>query len=1026
MGNAHPSSPHHLRRDDSKLNSDISSSKTRTTEQSTELHALIRRGRWDDVLPPRLYPDNIRSDDEDEDEIYDDDEHDDIDPNGRIRRPLHSYHNTKSRLRDARTWLVHRQSKTRALPLHLALQQQSHVPLPVIEYIVQLFPDAVRLCDPSDSMLALHWAAWSRQDEAVINYLADQYREAATARDRYGRLPMHIAAEYGVCGSEVINVLLHANPYSLTERDVSGRTPLDIVLQSDYQKRMDGCVHELASADVLIPLLKQKQLLQHTNEALPIVEATDGEVGSRSLRQDGYSNSSKRLVQQMSAEGIKWSLSTSSVQHKLRMAQRESVYLHELIQKQKWDAAMERIRSRPEDTAVWHSYNIANVASSNNNAGDLQALDLMVLPLHRACRQFPPNVELIKALLAEYPDAVGCRDSKGTLPLTAACYVASSAIQASSLSGDNTGQGASFQLIQHLINTFPGAVCIRDQFGRLPVHIFTCPPHQVPGNNSIGVSIVKMLIQKDPQSLYEEDNKRQRPVDFLGGVENNSTIDSRNLVAERSKEKSSIGGLSTHSSRSNRRMRRNSSSSCSSHLSIRSSNRLEAIIQQADHQPKRQSSRSAFEQVNSSGAQSKSLHEVRRPSLNDHSTSSTSATTGTNSSSQSTSQLVSLQEGSIVDQMDPISEVVELSSSDRSIKVRVHALRADSLCSDDDDTTEEHSEVENESTTKCQSTDPTELMLLIEKENWAEATLRSEEVFDEAGSWHIRYDFHGECWLKQLPVHAAVMRSAPFAIIISLLQSYPIGAGMQDHMGRLPLHWACDLGSEMEVIDALVSFYPEAITERDFKEMTPLDCAQSGVHDAIVAYLRIRTDTRISADTHFTREIQPPQERHAKVVEDVERPCDLLRFIELENWIKVMDRLELYPDEAGQAIPSKSSMMPLHRASQLRPPVEVIKALIQAAPQAVKIVGGEEAMLPIHFACAYGASSDTISALLQAFPDSTTVKAGKFQETPAQIAERYFRSDEAITFFEREGVLKILQQDSPKSVIQVSMDESYH
>ena len=144
MGNAHPSSPHHLRRDDSKLNSDISSSKTRTTEQSTELHALIRRGRWDDVLPPRLYPDNIRSDDEDEDEIYDDDEHDDIDPNGRIRRPLHSYHNTKSRLRDARTWLVHRQSKTRALPLHLALQQQSHVPLPVIEYIVTRFSNGFR------------------------------------------------------------------------------------------------------------------------------------------------------------------------------------------------------------------------------------------------------------------------------------------------------------------------------------------------------------------------------------------------------------------------------------------------------------------------------------------------------------------------------------------------------------------------------------------------------------------------------------------------------------------------------------------------------------------------------------------------------------------------------------------------------------------------------------------------------------------------------------------------------------------
>lgn len=79
-----------------------------------------------------------------------------------------------------------------------------------------------------DCMLPLHWACWGRARRDVIKTLLDARKDSANKIDAYGRLPIHVAAEYGVSSDLVITTLRKHHPGCINVKDGRGRTPTDV------------------------------------------------------------------------------------------------------------------------------------------------------------------------------------------------------------------------------------------------------------------------------------------------------------------------------------------------------------------------------------------------------------------------------------------------------------------------------------------------------------------------------------------------------------------------------------------------------------------------------------------------------------------------------------------------------------------------------------------------------------------------------------------------------------------------------
>lgn len=113
-------------------------------------------------------------------------------------------------------------------------------------------------------------------------------------------------------------------------------------------------------------------------------------------------------------------------------------------------------------------------------------------------------------------------------------------------------------------------------------------------------------------------------------------------------------------------------------------------------------------------------------------------------------------------------------------------------------------------------------------------------------------------------------------------------------------------------------------------------------------------------------------------------------FIEFERWSQLLQLVQgrpnlaefAYPDEnssvfapnsmLGRFRPESVGNLLLHEACHFNPPVDVIKTLIEAHPEAIT-TPGHGGLLPLHIACCSGASSEVVAALLAENP--TTIKS---------------------------------------------------
>ncbi len=123
--------------------------------------------------------------------------------------------------------------------------------------------------------------------------------------------------------------------------------------------------------------------------------------------------------------------------------------------------------------------------------------------------------------------------------------------------------------------------------------------------------------------------------------------------------------------------------------------------------------------------------------------------------------------------------------------------------------------------------DPTILYALVQKKIWKEAVERAKSRPDEAGIWVSRREKDGRLRWRLLPLHAAVVFKASEEVIESLLTAYPDGAKLKDDQGMLPLHLAFRNGASEAVVNLLLVAHPQSVDIPDRKGRVPLTLAEA-------------------------------------------------------------------------------------------------------------------------------------------------------------------------------------------------------
>ena len=108
------------------------------------------------------------------------------------------------------------------LPLHRAAANNASVE--VIRKLLDAYPDGAHVKN-NDGDLPLHWAAENNASVEVISKLLDAYRDGAQVKNNDGDLPLHLAAYYNA-PVELISKLLDAYPDGAQVKNNDGDLPL--------------------------------------------------------------------------------------------------------------------------------------------------------------------------------------------------------------------------------------------------------------------------------------------------------------------------------------------------------------------------------------------------------------------------------------------------------------------------------------------------------------------------------------------------------------------------------------------------------------------------------------------------------------------------------------------------------------------------------------------------------------------------------------------------------------------------------
>lgn len=121
----------------------------------------------------------------------------------------------------------------------------------------------------------------------------------------------------------------------------------------------------------------------------------------------------------------------------------------------------------------------------------------------------------------------------------------------------------------------------------------------------------------------------------------------------------------------------------------------------------------------------------------------------------------------------------------------------------------------------------------------------------------------------------------------------------------------------------------------------------------------------------------------------IKRSPVLYQLIIGNSWEEVIERCKTHPVESKQWLIRESEAswcrLPLHEACVRGANIDVIRALLEANPEAAK-APDHSARLPLHHACFYGCSTDVVKKLICAYTEGVS-KKDIYNKLPVTIAE---------------------------------------
>jgi hypothetical protein len=133
---------------------------------------------------------------------------------------------------------THKPCVWKRLPIHLACAQ-NHVPVELIDQLLQAYPEGANAADPLDGSTPLHLVCrlGVMANVDIIRTILTYCPEACQKANRKGQLPIHQAI-LSNAPHPVVECLVEHSPETITVADKEGMTPLDVA-KVMYGERSD-------------------------------------------------------------------------------------------------------------------------------------------------------------------------------------------------------------------------------------------------------------------------------------------------------------------------------------------------------------------------------------------------------------------------------------------------------------------------------------------------------------------------------------------------------------------------------------------------------------------------------------------------------------------------------------------------------------------------------------------------------------------------------------------------------------------
>ena len=176
---------------------------------------------------------------------------------------------------------------------------------------------------------------------------------------------------------------------------------------------------------------------------------------------------------------------------------------------------------------------------------------------------------------------------------------------------------------------------------------------------------------------------------------------------------------------------------------------------------------------------------------------------------------------------------------------------------------------------------PTILYGLLQGRAWEDAITRIDKCPAEARIWVYRRDSDGvRVRWRLLPLHAAIIFKGPVEVVESLLTVFPDAAKLVDDQKSLPIHLAYKRGASASTYRALLDSYHDCLNVKDAKGRTPRDLAKNGsgprhveFNYALKVHLagrkQAREEVRAEEANFFKVKLEETRKSHKQTLEEL-------------------------------------------------------------------------------------------------------------------------------------------------------------